>query len=110
MQPLSVGYESGRIYRMIKVSFCGLFLAIVSIFAVPALAVVNRLQICASQCETAFCKKLAEDVEFEFELSGNFLLPPCSKKKGTLPKHEFRLVFSESASGDHLRIELECQG
>lgn len=93
---------------MQTISVYTLFIA--SILAIPALAAVKRIQICASQCETEFCKKLAEEVEFEFELSGDYLLPPCSAPKNALPKQEFRLVFVDHADGDQVLVELDCQG
>jgi|GEM_PF-4216563 len=85
-------------------SITGLIVA--TVLWCAAMPAANRVQICASTCKGALCKRLAEDVEFELELSENIFLPPC--KKGPLPKQEFRLKFSLDES-KHISVELQCQ-
>jgi hypothetical protein len=73
-----------------------------------ALCAASRLQVCASKCKSAFCKKMAEEVEFEFEMSGKYLLPPCKKLASSLPKNEFRLVFLDLDQS--VQVDLDCLG
>lgn len=79
-------------------------LIVATVLWCAALPAANRLQICTSNCKGPLCKRVAEDVEFELELSENIFLPPC--KKGALPKHEFRLKFSQEAK--QITLELQC--
>ena len=68
---------------------------------------VKRLQICRFSCESDFCKKFSNDVEFEFELSKDFLLPPCAKN-GELSKQDLRVTITGDNQPDKVVVELDC--
>jgi hypothetical protein len=81
-----------------------------SLGAFSSFGTSKKLQICASKCETQFCKKLAEEVEFEFELLSDYLLPPCRSASAKLAQKELRLVFLDHKDEGQVEVELDCLG
>lgn len=90
----------------IKLRLCVLVCCL--LWAVASFAAPKKMRICAQKCQTPACKKLAQEVEFEFELLPDYLLPPCKSASAPLAKKEFRLVFLEHKRENQVEVELDC--
>ena len=77
-----------------------LIIGLIILCALKAEATVKQLQICLTGCSNAFCKRLAEEVEFELEMQPDFLLPLCNDSVPRTKENNFRLNLSEFSSNE----------